>query len=86
MARALYVAAAIAIVAAFGLLHVLGGREATLVLTGAQRPSAALGLAYVAAWLGAVAIAPSLLLGAALDVALAGLRSSRRGRKAIARL
>jgi hypothetical protein len=86
MARALYVAAAIAIVAAFGLLHALGGREATLVLTGALRPSAALGLAYVAAWLAAVAIAPSLLLGAALDVALARLRSPRDGRRVIARL
>ncbi|HEU4408360.1 MAG TPA: hypothetical protein VFS43_24060 [Polyangiaceae bacterium] len=60
-------------------LHGLGGREATLALTGALSPSAPLGLAYVAAWLAAVALGPSLLVGAAIGWALARWRRRRGG-------
>jgi hypothetical protein len=69
-----YVTAALGLFVLLAVLHGLGGREATLALTGALAPSAPLGLAYVAAWLGAVSLGPALLLGAFIDGALARLR------------
>ncbi len=70
----LFLSAAATLVALAGALHALGGREATLVLTGAIGPSVPLGLAYVASWLAAVAFAPALVLGAAFDAIFARLR------------
>jgi hypothetical protein len=78
-ARRLYVAAAAGLFVLLGVLHGFGGREATLALTGALGPTAPLGLAYVTAWLLAVALGPTLLLGAAIDGALARLRRPRGG-------
>lgn len=77
--RGLCVTGALGLFVLLAVLHGLGGREATLALTGALSPSAPLGLAYVAAWLGAVAFGPSLLLGAFFDWALARLRRLHEG-------
>jgi hypothetical protein len=76
-----YLASAGGIVVLLAVLHGLGGRQATLALTGSLEPSAPLGLSYVAVWLAAVALAPSFLLGAAFDLALARLRLPRGGRR-----
>ena len=59
---------ALALLAMLLVLELLGGREATEVLTGALSPSAPLGLAYVAAWLLTVALAPVLLLAAGFEL------------------
>ncbi len=77
MAR-LYTGWSLGLLGVLALLHVLGGREATVVLTGAVGPTAALGVAYVVVWLLAVAVAPALLLAAALDALRAALERRKR--------
>ncbi len=76
MARA-YASGAVALLALLLALELLGGRQATVALTGSMSPSAPLGLLYVLAWLLALAAAPSLLLAALFEAAL-----DRVGRRA----
>ncbi|MBX3470975.1 MAG: hypothetical protein KF878_29255 [Planctomycetes bacterium] len=63
---------AAAIVVVYLLLHALGGREATAVLSGAAPLDArgALGVLYAGAHLALVALAPILALAAALRAGL----------------
>lgn len=63
--KALLVIAAVSL-ATFAILHACGFRDDTSVLSGAPASSAAAGVAYVAAYFGAIVIAPVLLLAAAV--------------------
>lgn len=58
------------------VLELLGGRDATVVLTGSMGPTAPLGLLYVIVWLLSVILVPPLLAAAAIEAAL----TWRRGR------
>ena len=74
-----YAGGAAALVALLALLEALGGRAATVALTGSVGETAALGLAYVLVWLLVVAAAPSLLLAAAIDALSGALVRSKHG-------
>lgn len=59
---------AVFLLGACGFLHLVGAREETVVLTGANLgPGSLLGLMYVAFWLAAVAVAPVLLIAAVIE-------------------
>lgn len=64
---------AVGLVAVLALLEVLGGRAATVALTGSIGATAPLGLAYVLVWLLVVAVAPALLLAAGIESLLGAL-------------
>ena len=76
MAR-LQVMVAAALGALLAVLHALGGRAATVVLTGSVGPTAPLGVAYVLVWLLVVAVAPTLLLTAVIDALSGALGRSK---------
>ncbi len=71
-------ARALVMLLGFAIIHALGWREHTTILSGAptdatigRATAAALGATYICAYLGAIVVAPILLLAAAL---LRGLR------------
>ncbi len=73
---------AVALFAAFGVAHLLGGRGQTAFVLGDPTTDAVLGGFYLLSWLAAVVVAPILALSAgwlALLERLEGRRQSRRG-------
>lgn len=75
---------ALVFVAALGLLHVAGARDAVSILTGTAPADHAatvlntfLGLGYVLAWFASVVVAPILVLAAGLHFAVARAAGDR---------
>jgi hypothetical protein len=68
-----FVVWAVLILISFGLLHLLGWREATTILTGTIPPKASAAatmlkaLLYMGSYFGAVVLAPILIIGAGLQ-------------------